>query len=72
MILAILFGMYIYGHEVLEVYNPLKEKANAEREKEREEMLSSIDKDKYFAEFKKFKETQDKSTSCKGDPNLMV
>ena len=31
MTLAILFGMYIYGHEVLEVYNPLEEKAAAEK-----------------------------------------
>ena len=72
MILAILFGMFIYGHEVFEVYNPLEEKAFAERKKKMEEMLSDFDKDKYLAEFRKLEETQDKSTSSKGDPNLMV
>ena len=34
MILAIFFGMYIYGHQVLELYMPLEEKATAEMEKE--------------------------------------
>ena len=72
MILAILFGMYIYGLEVLEVYNPLDEKAADERKKKMDELLSDLDKDKYLAEFRKFKETQDKSTSSKGDPNVMV
>ena len=56
MILAIFFGMYIYGHEVLEVYNPLEEKAAAEREKEMDEMLSEFDKDLYLAEFRKVEE----------------
>ena len=72
MMLAILFGMFIYGHEVFEVYNPLEEKAAEERKKKMDEPLSDLDKDKNFAEFRKFKETQDKSTSSKGDPNLMV
>ena len=79
MILAIFFGMYIYGHEVLELYMPLEEKATAEMEKEiaeekkkMDELLSDFDKDKHLAEFRKVEETQDKSTSSTGDPNLMV
>ena len=70
MILAILFGMFIYGNEVCEVYMPLEEKANAEWEKKMDELLS--DSEKTIAEFRKVKETQDKSTPSKGDPNLMV
>ena len=87
MILASLFGMIIYGVEVCEIYFPLEEKAAAERKKKMDELLSDFDKDKfladdellsdfdkdkYLAEFKKVEETQDKSTSSKGDPNLMV
>ena len=72
MILAILFGMFIYGNEVYEVYMPLEEKATAEWKKKMDELLSEFDKDKYLAEFSKIEETQDKSTSSKGDPNLMV
>ena len=70
MILAILFGMFIYGNEVCEVYMPLEEKATAEWEKKMDEQLS--DSDKRIAEFSKVEETQDKSTPIKGDPNLMV
>ena len=67
MILAILFGMYIYGHEVLEVYMPLEEKNAAEWKKKMD-----FNKDKHLAELRKFEETQDESTISKGDPNLMV
>ena len=67
MILAILFGMFIYGNEVSEVYMPLEEKATAEMKKEMDEL-----EDKYLEEFRKIKETQDKGTSSQGDPNLMV
>ena len=67
MILASLFGMFIYGEAVIEVYNPLEEKRTAEWKKEMDEL-----QDKYLAEFRKIKETQDKGTSSQGDPNLMV
>ena len=70
MILAILFGMFIYGNEVCEVYMPLEEKDAAEWKKKMDEQLS--DSDKRIAEFSKVEETQDKSTPSKGDPNLMV
>ena len=70
MTLAILFGMFIYGNEVCEVYMPLEEKASAEWGKKMDEQLS--DSDKKIAEFRKVEETQDKSTPIKGDPNLMV
>ena len=65
MILASLFGMFIYGEEVIQIYMPLEEKRM-------DELFSDIDKDKYLAEFRKVEENQDKSTSSKGDPNLMV
>ena len=68
MILAILFGMFIYGNEVCEVYMPLEEKAIAERKKKMDKLLSDFDKDKYLAEFRKVKETQDERTPS----NLMV
>ena len=68
MILAILFGMFIYGEAVIEVYNPLEKKATAEWKKKMDELLSDLDKDKYLAEFMKIKETQDERTPS----NLMV
>ena len=70
--LALLFGMIIYFHEVLEVFKPLEQKASAERQKKRDELLSEFDKDKFLTDFRKFKETKGESTNPEGDPKLMV